>query len=257
MNNKEEKLRTPRPAEAEMTPEIEIDYVGLLYSLLEKAKYIAGAALIGMLIMAVYSFVLASPVYEAVCKVYVVNNGDSAINLADLQMGSYLASDFLDVFDAWEVKEQVLQNLDLDYTYRELEEMLTVSNPSDTRILNVKVRDGDPALAARIANEYAEVASDYIAEVMVTDRPTVLSSALEPVEPVAPRKVYNMALGFLLGGVGMAAVFAVLYLTDNKFKSAEEVRKYTGMAVLAVVPSNDELDNPGVRKPRNTRKERR
>lgn len=257
MNNKEEILNMSRAAENDTAPEVEIDYMGLLYSLLEKAKYIAGAALIGALIMAVYSFVLASPVYEATCKVYVVNNGDSAINLADLQVGSYLASDFLDVFDAWEVKEQVLQNLNLDYTYRQLEEMLTVSNPSDTRILNVSVRSKDPVLAAQIANEYAEVASDYISMVMVTDRPTVLSSALEPVDPVAPRKMYNTALGFVLGAALVIIAITAQFLLDNKLKSSEDVRKYTGMYVLAVVPTNDEWETPAVRKPRTVRKEGR
>lgn len=255
MNKKEESLNLPRAAENDAAPELEIDYMGLLYSLLEKAKYIAGAALIGALIMAVYSFVLASPVYEANCKVYVVNNGDSAINLSDLQMGSYLASDFLDVFDAWEVKEQVLQNLNLDYTYRQLEDMLTVSNPSDTRILNISVRSKDPVLAAQIANEYAEVGSAYISEVMMTDRPTVLSSALEPVDPVAPRKMYNTALGFVIGAALVIIVIAVRFLLDNKLRSAEDVRKYTGMYVLSVVPTNDEWETDTGRKSRNVRKE--
>jgi len=148
MKEKEANRRNDQAA-----PEIEIDLMGILYCLLERAWTIITAALVGALIAGLYSFVLANPVYEATCKLYVVSNGDSAINLSDLQIGSYLTSDFLEVFDAWEVREQVLQNLDLDYSYKDLENMLSVTNPADTRILNVTIRSGSAKEAARMANE--------------------------------------------------------------------------------------------------------
>lgn len=252
--SKEDKNRmNTYQADAAEEPEIEIDLMALLYCLLEKAKSIIAVALAGMIIAGVYSFVLAKPVYEATCKLYVVSNGDSAINLSDLQIGSYLTSDFLEVFETWEVREQVLQNLQLPYDYEELGNMLTVTNPSDTRILNVTISSNDPAEAARIANEYAAVASDYISETMAMDQPSVLSSALEPLKPVKPRKIYNMALGLLLGGVLMAGLVTVRFLLDGRIKSPEDIRKYTGMATLAIVPMNDE-DMPYMRG-RNARTE--
>lgn len=219
--------------------EDEIDFGGLLYALLENIKRIIAGALVGIIIAGVYSFFIAKPVYEASCKLYVVSNGDSAINLSDLQIGSYLTSDFLQVFDAWEVKEQVIQNLDLDYDYKQLSDMLRVSNPSDTRILNVTISSGDPHEAMVLANEYASVASAYISDTMSMDRPSVLSSALEPVNPVRPRKIYNMALGCVAGGMVVALWVVVRFLLDNKIKNAEEIMKYAGMDTIAIVPSSE------------------
>jgi len=97
-----------------------------------------------------------------------------------------------------------------------------------------------------MANEYARVASSYISETMKMDQPTVLSSALEPVHPVAPRELFNMAMGFGLGGVLMAAYFVVRFLLDGRIKSPDDLRRYAGMATLALVPTNDD-DMPFMR----------
>ena len=224
---------------AEMSSEYEIDLLELFYRLLENAKKIVAAAVIGMLVFAFYSFVLATPIYEATCRIYVTNNSDSAINLSDLQIGNYLTSDYAEVFKTWEVHESVLRNLGLDYSYNELEQMVSISNPSDTRILNVTVSSADPEEAARMANEYANVARTYISRTMDTNEPTVLSSALVPSNPVKPRKVFNTALGFLFGAMVMIGIVTVQFLLDDKIKTSDDIRKYTDMAALAVVPTND------------------
>ncbi|MFQ9448332.1 MAG: hypothetical protein ACLR4A_14210 [Christensenellales bacterium] len=69
---------------------------------------------------------------------------DSAINLSDLQVGNYLASDYTEVFSNWHVHEMVLERLGLDYTYSQLSNMVSVTNPQDTRILYVAVQSSDP-----------------------------------------------------------------------------------------------------------------
>ena len=76
----------------------------------------------------------------------------------------------------WEVHEQVLQNLGLDYTYEQLEGMLTISNPSDTRMLYITVSSADPVEATNIANEYANVARDYIYRMMAVSYTHLLLS---------------------------------------------------------------------------------
>ena len=55
------------------------------------------------LIMFIYAFLIATPVYEATAQIYVVNSSDSVLNLSDLQIGTYLTSDYQLVFDTWEV----------------------------------------------------------------------------------------------------------------------------------------------------------
>lgn len=232
--------------------ENEIDLLELFYRLVERWKYIAAAAVAGALVMIIYSFILATPVYEATSKLYVMSASDSAINLSDLQIGSYLTSDYQEVFNTWEVQEMVMQNLGLDYSYQELSEMITISNPSNTRILNVTAKSSDPQLAARLANEFASVASSYISETMKTDEPSLLSEALTPVKPVSPKKTMNTILGFLVGALLMIAVVTVQFIMDDKIKTAEDIRRYANLPTLALVPVNG-TDSERINKSKNRR----
>ena len=217
--------------------ETEIDLLELFYNLLENWKLLAAAVIAGALIMALISLLILTPIYEATAKLYVMPQSDSAINVSDLQIGSYLTSDYQEVFKTWEVHEQVLQNLGLDYTYEQLEGMLTISNPSDTRMLYITVSSPDPVEATNIANEYANVARDYIYRMMGTDEPSLFSVALEPVDPVSPRKTLNTILGGLVGGLLVAAFLIVRFIMDDKIKTADDITKYIGIPTLAIVPA--------------------
>lgn len=70
----------------------------------------------------------------------------------------------------------------------------------------------------------------------LTNNVAVLDHATTPQWPIKPRKKVIVAMGALLGllmGVGVA--FFVDYL-DNTFRDPEDLEKYLGLAVLAVVP---------------------
>ena len=226
----------PVPDTQPMETEQEIDLIELFYKLLENFLYIALTAVLFALIAGVYSFFIATPKYQAVAKLYVVNSKDSALNLSDLQIGSYLTSDYQEVFRTWEVHEMVIQELGLDYSYGALSGMLAISNPSGTRILNITVTSDDPAEATNIANAYANVSKKYISQTMATDEPNVLSVALEPIAPVSPNKTQNILIGFLLGAFLSVGIITLRFVMDDKIKTADDIQRFTSLATLAAIP---------------------
>lgn len=227
---------TPISAENQPVSERTIDLYELLLHIGGKIRFVILATLLGGLLAGFYSFYVADPVYSSTSKLYVLSSSDSALNLSDLQIGTYLTSDYIEVFRTWEVHEQVIQNLDLPYTYTQLSNMLTINNPSNTRILSISILSNFSAEAAMIANEYAQVASDYIAEKMSTDRPNLLSVALPSTMPVSPNKPRNIVLGALLGFLLSIAILTIQFITDDRIKSADDIIKTIGIPVLAAVP---------------------
>ena len=217
-----------------------IDLLELFYVLLEKWKQIVAVTLCGALIAAAYVMFLVTPKYQASSTLYVVSRKDSAINMSDLQIGTALTDDYIQVFHLWELQEQIISNLDLPYTYSQLDSMLSVTNASNTRMLKIAVTSTSPEEAADIANEYATVVSDYIAKKMVTDKPSVMSTALVPTAPVSPNKTKSVLLGALVGLVLSAGVVIVLALLDDTYKTTDDIQKYTGLVTLAVVPVEKE-----------------
>ena len=216
--------------------ETEIDLIELMLHLLSQTRLILLVAFLGIALAAVYTFFIVTPMYEATAKLYVVNSKDSALNLSDLQIGSYLASDYTEVFKTWEVHEMVIRNLGLRYTYKELQERLAIENPTNTRILYITFQSASAREAAAVANEYATVAIKYIADTMSTEEPNIMSVALEPVLPSSPNKTRNLLLGLLLGLVCGIGWVTVRFILDDKIKSVDDIRKYSNMPVLAVVP---------------------
>ena len=153
--------------------ETEIDLIELLYRLLEKAKYIIAAAVLGAVIAIVYTLYFITPTYTATSKLYVLNGTSSAIDLSALQIGTQLASDYKEVFSNWHVHERVIEELDLPYTYSQLNKMVSVSNAESSRILHIKVKSTSAQEAKLLADTYAKVAQEFIAEKMSTERPNI------------------------------------------------------------------------------------
>ena len=190
---------TQEPYRSEVRPQQEEDTIDLLelcMGLLDHWKFIAVAAAAGAVLAVLYTFLLVTPLYKATSTIYVVSRNDSVLNLSDIQIGSALTSDYIKVFEMWEVHEKVISALDLDYTYTQMDNMLSVTNANDTRMLDITV----------------------------------------PANPFSPSKTKNILLGFLAGFVLSCGVVVLRVLLDDTYKSAEEIRKYTGMVVLASVP---------------------
>lgn len=226
----------PQPVQNRTDEEDTIDLLELMYRLLDSWKLIVCLALIGAILAGVITVFFITPKYQSTSTIYVLSRRDSAINMSDLQIGTALTNDYIKVFSMWEVHEQVISNLNLPYSYTQMRNMLTVKNDSNTRMLDITVTSADPQEAAAIANEYARVASQYIADTMATDKPSIMSVALVPANPVSPSKTKNVLLGFMAGIVLAAGYVVIRMLTDDTIKTAEDIRKCTGLVTLALVP---------------------
>lgn len=246
-------LRTPTPA-LNRTPEENdtIDLAELMYRLISGWKLIVCLALVFALAVGVYTVYFVTPMYEATATIYVLNRSDSAINMSDLQIGTALTSDYIKVFKMWEVHEEVISNLGLPYSYSHMKGSLTVTNETNTRMLDITFKSASAEEAAAVANEYAKVASQYIADTMATDKPNIMSVALVPANPVSPNKTKNVMMGFLAGLVLACGIITVQMLLDDKYKTAEDIRRYTGLPTLAMVPVESQTEESARKSSRRT-----
>ena len=227
------KLADREPEHAE---ELEIDLVALFYRLLEKAKFIAAAAVLGAVLAWVVTVFFTTPQYTATSKLYVMNSGESAINLADLQIGTYLTADYAEVFKNWHVHEMVIQELDLPYSYSALSSRLKVTNPSNTRILYISFTSPSAQEAKLVADTYARKAQEFIASTMDTRMPNLFEEALTPSFPSSPNKTLNLLLGFMAGLLLACILFTVEFIVDDRILNSEDIEKYLGMHVLGIMP---------------------
>ena len=235
-NMSEQRLRVQDVAEVENSSETtrEIDLAELAYRLLMSWKLILCMVLVCAIGFGVYSGFFVTPMYEATAKIYVF--GGDSLNLSNIQLGNALTQDYIQIFETREVYESVKNKLGITYTYSQMQNMLSVTNINDTRMLNITVQSAKPSEAADIANQYAALGGDYISTKMHTDKPSEISRAVTPVQPVSPNIARNVLLGGVLGGILACAYVVVRMITDDKYRTVEDIRKYTGLITLAVVP---------------------
>ena len=215
--------------------EIEIDLGELFLRLLDKWYIVVAAALVGTIISGVWTYFFVTPMYEATTKLYILNSSNSAINLSDLQIGSQLATDYTYVFQNWHVHEKVIEELGLPYTYKDMDGMIRVSNPSGTRLLNITVSSPDPAEAQLVANTYAKVGREFISAVMKTEEPTIFQEARRPTKASSPSKTRNLIIGFMIGALIACAIIVIDFILDDKVRTSDDVTKLLGLPTLGVV----------------------
>ncbi len=227
------------------TDEIEIDLKDLFFEILGEWKKVVMSTALAGLIMLVVSLFIITPMYESTSKLYLLKE-DSIAGLADLQLGTNLANDYMEIIDGRPILDQVIENLQLDMNYRELSDMLTFNNPTNSRIIEITVTHKDPRVAKAIADELADVAAQFIKEKMAQDKPSVLQYGYVATNPVSPSIVKNTVLGALVGAFLAIAVVVISYLMNDTIMTPDDMERKLGINVLASLPFDEEEDD-GIR----------
>ena len=220
--------------------EMEIDLLEVFYYLKARALWLILAFVIGAVAAGFITLAFITPKYEATSKVYMVSSSsESMVDLTDLNIGTSLSQDYVELMKIRPVFEDVIEDLDLDYDYDTLLGMTVIGTVGDTRLMSITVTDTDPKEARDIANALAKQAVTYVPKVMAVQKPRIAEKAITPEHKSSPSLSKNTLLGGLVAFVILAAVFVVQLLMDDTFKSAEDVEKMLGVMPLTVIPEGN------------------
>lgn len=236
--------------------ETEIDLIDLAWALLDKIHYIVLCFLIGAVIMNAYSYFLVRPTYKSTAKMYVVSaSKNSVVDLDALNIGTSLTADYEQLMLSYPVLEQVINKLNLDMDSDTLAKMITLENPTDTRILNINVVSTDPKSARDIANTLMDVSVDYLPKTMSTNAPNVAQKAKLADHKDGPSYTKYTVIGALAGAFLYCMYLVVKYLMDDTIHTADDMEKYFDIVPLAVIPDVSEWHRKNSRKRRSWRRD--
>lgn len=218
--------------------EMEIDLVEVFQLMLKRWWLIIGCAVVFAAAAFGYTKLFVTPQYEASSMIYILSKTTSISSALDLQLGKQLTVDFETLATSRPVVEKVIDELGLDTEYETLVRSITVSNPTDTQILKLSVRNPDPVLARDISNAMSDATAEQIAAVMVTDKPSTVEEAVVPRYPISPNVKKNTLIAGLAGALLVMAIILLNYLLDDRIKSEEDIVKYLELNALASIPLN-------------------
>jgi capsular polysaccharide biosynthesis protein len=163
------------------------------------------------------------------------------ITISDLQLSSQLTEDYAKIIKSRAVLKEVIEELDLNMNFRQLGNLVSVTNPSGSHIITITVTCSDMELCRNIANCLMNVGIDRIYQVIGSSEPTVIDySEADAVTTIVASRLSYIEKGALLGLVLMGALIVLRTLYDTTLKTEDDVRNYLHMPVLSVVPYYEE-----------------
>lgn len=217
--------------------EVEIDLLELFSHYLDNIKWVAGAFVLFAIAAAAITVFAITPKYTATSKMYMVSSSSqSVVDLTDLNFGQSISSDYVELLQTRPIIEGVVKEQKLDYTYKEMLELLNISVVKDTRIIRIDATSVDKREAMIIANALADKGASELPKLMETPEPHIAEYAIVPVNRSSPSLAKNTMLGALIGMLLVLSVLTVQFLLDDTFKTAEDIQKEFGVMPLTVIP---------------------
>ena len=224
----------------QQTDEIEIDLWEICLVLVHNLALIVSVGIMTALGTFLITQLFITPKYESTTKIYILNKQENnAVTYSDIQLGTQLTKDYAELIQSRFVLEEVVQGMGLDLSYEEMKKKVSVTTPTDTRILAITVEDTDPVMAMLLANSIREAAAVHIMNVMDIQAVNVSETANMPMKKASPSVMKNTFIGGVLGIFLMIAVILVRFLMDDTIKTPEDVEKYLQLSTLAVIPLNE------------------
>lgn len=208
-----------------------------------------------MVIGVVYTLGFVKPVYTASTTLVLAKienqknqNGDDTITTSDITLNSKLVSTYSELVKSKKVLREVISNLGMKIDEEKLRQSVSVSSVKDTELIEIKITNSDPAVAARIANETAKVFIENVTEMYSISNVHIVDEAEVPTGPSNIHRVRDVII-FTFGGIVISVIYVLLLnMLDTTVKSAEDVEKLLDIPVLATIPFYDPEDKGGKKK---------
>lgn len=185
----------------------------------------------------IVSLYVLQPVYSASTTLWVIKDGTGQANLNDVLLNRNLTKTYAEVARSRAVMADVIKELRLqDVTIADLQSKVTVTPVRDTEILSFTIEDGDPVMAANLADAVARAFMGQIRTFMKVENVAVVDRAMVPTVALRPRPLLNIAIAIVLGGMAALGLAFLLEYLDTSIKSTEDVARHVGLPVLGVIP---------------------
>ena len=195
--------------------EMEIDLGEVFHMVISKLGVIILSGILLGVLSIIGTMLFITPKYESTTKIMVLNKQDNnTLTSADMQTSTQLTKDYAELIQSRTVLEGVIAQLNLDMTYKEMLNKVSVETSSDSRIVSISVTDEDPYTASEIANAVRDMAAEHIQSVMDIEAVNVVDTANIPNEKASPSLAKNGVIGGLLGVIIASSPFSSISETS-------------------------------------------
>lgn len=225
--------------------EIEIDLGQIASVLWSKAVVIILTGLLFALLAFLGTKLLIKPTYESTASIYIVNKQGENLTTSDLSSAEMLTKDCQKIITNRTVLDEVIDTLQLPVEHNALAKQLSVSVPTDTRIIEITATNQDPNQAKEIVDTVADVTREKITAIMGVEEVNVFEYGDLPLHPSSPSVMRNCMIAGVLGIFLAAFIIILHFIMDDTIKTGEDVTNYLGLTTIGLIPDVDDSSSAG------------
>lgn len=209
-------------------------------------KILLVALIFAILTLAVTMFAI-KPTYRSYFTAFVNNRTSSSESTQTLQSGDISAAQnltytYASIMKSRPVIEDALKKAGLDskYEYKDISDEITTDIEQNTQLVTVYVRTGSAEESYQLSKAIAEIAPDYIANIVEGSSMKVVTAPVMATQQYSPSVTKNVAIGFILGMLLMMIIVVVRSLMDTRVKDAAELEARFGLSIIGTIPNYEQ-----------------
>lgn len=226
----------------------EIDLKELFEFIKKKIGLLITITVVICLLGCIYGLFIQKPMYKSYTTIILGGNETTAsqtITQSDITLNKNLVDTYAEIVKSRRVLEQVIAELDLEETYEELSNKISVSSVNNTEIIKITVEDSNPIEAKNVANVTANFFSKEVVKLYNMNNVNVLDEANEANEPYNINIPKQVIIYFFIGIIIALSILFIIFYFDRTIKSVEQVEQKIKLPILGGV---EEYKKGGKRK---------
>ncbi|MEH7331267.1 Wzz/FepE/Etk N-terminal domain-containing protein [Neobacillus drentensis] len=218
--------------------DVTVGLLDILKTIKKRWKLIICITVIAALISGGVSYFILKPVYQASTQILVnQKNTENKLDYTLLQSNVDLINTYSVILKSPAILEKVINQLDLNVTWEELNKNLTVTSQENSQVFSLTVEDHDAQKAVEIANTVSDTFQSEIKGIMNVDNVSIIARAelkQKPV-PVKPKPLLNIGIAILIGLIlGMGSALLKDFM-DGTLKDDQDAAACLGVPVLGTI----------------------
>lgn len=218
-----------------------IDLIKAFTTLKKNMKYLIILPIVFLVLSILITFLFMTPKYSTSTQVLVnQKETDNQMMAQQVQSDLQLVNTYSEIIKSPRILDKVSKNLKGKYSSNEISGMLTVSNQTESKILNITVENESRENAGKVANEIANVFSKEVKDIMNVDNVSILSKADNNGSKVSPKPLINAVVGVFLGLIVALIIIFLKEILDKRIKTEEDVEEQLNIPVLGIIQKFDQ-----------------
>ena len=212
----------------------EINLVELFSYFKSKIRLIIVVVMLVLIAGNIYSFGFKKSMYQSNTTVLLVN--ETTNNFNEVQLNKNLITTYTEIIKSRRVLNQVIKELNFDYTTKQISDQISVEAVGDTQLIRITVTNSNKKKAALIADQIAVTFTKEIKELYHLENVSIVDKAVVNNKPYNINYIKDNIIYFGGGLIFICAIVFIMYYLDTTIKSSDIVENKLGLTVIGIVP---------------------